>query len=155
MVYNGTLEVGKLGTRLPALVTRGAAKMVLQQFFSSLAEQVDAKKREQVRENEEQAGVSVIRQAGGDIVILPPLLAMRRGERGSVSQTLARWLGLGAGDPEQEALWGRRFSPAWFACWLFSVGVGGHTPAEALDELDTVDELSIPDWRSLRPATTP
>jgi len=30
--------------------------MVLQQFFSSLAEQVDAKKREQVRENEETGG---------------------------------------------------------------------------------------------------
>src|SRR5206468_3712091 len=81
LVYNGTLEFGRLGTRLPSLVARGAAKMLLQQFFSALADQVRANRNAQESARVGQAvkteelggaGVSVIRQAGGNIVILPP-----------------------------------------------------------------------------------
>jgi len=138
LVYNGMLEFGRLGTRLPSLVARGAAKMLLQQFFSALADQVRANRNargaewvEQAVKTEELAGagVSVIRQAGGNIVILPPPPLAQQVESSSISQTLVRWFGLGAGDYEQEVLWARRLRQAgMLSVLLLLVWVGTRIP---------------------------
>lgn len=94
IAYNGTLHLSKLATPLPIPVIKGAAKMLIQQFFTSLAD-----------------GLSVTAHtpavtARGKIVLLPalPKPPLRHLPPRQMA-TIVRWLGLGTDDPAAQTQW--------------------------------------------------
>jgi carbon monoxide dehydrogenase subunit G len=114
IAYKGTLNLGKLGTLLPTAIVKGTAKMLIQQFFTALADHLRAKVPVQIiASSEEGEYTSIVKQPGGEIVILPPFVPPLEEEAQlTLSRTPLRSVvhrfGLGAGDPVQEALWERR-----------------------------------------------
>jgi carbon monoxide dehydrogenase subunit G len=109
ITYKGSISLSKRGMRVSPVVAKGAAKLLLQQFFTVLAEQLRLQTTIQEVDTEELAGATVIRQAGGDIVVLPRVTADEpQEERRSLSQVIARFLGLGGGNPDEEERWAQR-----------------------------------------------
>lgn len=87
IAYKGTLHLSKLAAPLPIPVIKGAAKMLIQQFFTSLADRLSASAR-----------TSAV-TARGKIVLLPAL------PKPTLQMTIVRWLGLGTDDPAARAQW--------------------------------------------------
>jgi len=94
IAYKGTLHLSKLATPLPIPVIKGAAKMLIQQFFTSLAD-----------------GLSVTAHtpavtARGKIVLLRdlPEPTLRHLPPRQMA-TILRWLGLSTDDPVARAQW--------------------------------------------------
>ncbi len=109
ITYKGSITLSKRGLRVSPAVVKGAAKLLLQQFFTVLAEQLRLQYSPQIVATEELAGATVIRQSGGDIVLLPRVTADEaQEERAPIFRTIVRFLGLGGGDPEEEDRWIRR-----------------------------------------------
>jgi carbon monoxide dehydrogenase subunit G len=101
--YKGKLNLGKIAATLPTPVVRGAAKLLIQQFFSALADHLrTANPTPAVAIGEHVRGITTLEQPGGKIVILPA------SPRSTFLETIVRRLGLGAGDPAAEALWVNR-----------------------------------------------
>jgi carbon monoxide dehydrogenase subunit G len=101
--YKGKLNLGKIDATLPTPVVRGAAKLLIQQFFSALADHLrTANPTPAVAIGEHVRGITTLEQPGGKIVILPA------SPRSTFLETIVRRLGLGAGDPAAEALWVNR-----------------------------------------------
>lgn len=119
--YEGTLHLSTLGEPLPAPVVKGAAKLLLQQFFTSLAEQLAA------------AGGSLtvaVKPDRGKIVLLG---RPRRGGEGlprpALLGTVVRRLGLGAGNPVAEAQWADRIKRVGILLGLLLlVWIGSRVP---------------------------
>ena len=113
IAYKGTLNLSKLGTLLPSAIVKGTAKLLIQQFFTALADHLRAKIPAQVAASEEPKGASIIKQPLGDIVILPPAATLAQ-ETSKLPpsytslQSIVHRFGLGGGDPVQEALWEAR-----------------------------------------------
>jgi len=100
IAYKGKLNLGKLGTSLPTPVIRGAAKLLIQQFFTALADHLrTASPTPAVTTGEYARGITTLEQPGGKIVILPA------SPRSTFLETIVRRVRLGAGDPAAEALW--------------------------------------------------
>jgi len=98
LTYKGTLAINRRGTQLSPAVTRGAAKFLMQQFFSALANQLHTNTpSEDVMGSNRQNGHQ-------DIFISLPEGATPT----SVAQGIAHRLGLGADDPLQERIWANR-----------------------------------------------
>src|SRR5207248_6250305 len=72
IAYKGTLNLGKLGTLLPTAIVKGTAKMLIQQFFTALADSLRAKVPVQMLASEEVEDVAPIKHSGGDSPILSP-----------------------------------------------------------------------------------
>ncbi len=109
VAYNGSITLNKRGMRVSQALVKGAAKLLVQQFFTVLAEQLRLQNISRTVASDEIAGARVIRQSGGDIVILPRVTSETpQEERRSISQLIARFLGLGGGDPDEEELWAQR-----------------------------------------------
>jgi carbon monoxide dehydrogenase subunit G len=109
ITYKGSITLSKRGMRVSPVVVKGAAKLLLQQFFTVLAEQLRVQNSPHVVETEELAGPTVIRQASGDIVVLPRVTAEEpQEERRTIEQIIARFLGLGGGNPDEEERWAQR-----------------------------------------------
>jgi carbon monoxide dehydrogenase subunit G len=110
ITYKGSITLSKLGMDVSPTVEKGAAKLLLQQFFTVLAEQLRLQSIPRTVASEEIAGAAVIRQAGGDIVILPRVTDEPRQEeeRVPISHTIIRFLGLGGDDPDEEERWAQR-----------------------------------------------
>jgi len=102
VAYNGKLNLGKPGMSLPAAVVKGAAKLLIQQFFTSLADQLRANGRIPTITEEHANGIATLEQPGGKIVILPAAA------RPTLLESIVRRVGLGAGDPTAETQWVRR-----------------------------------------------
>lgn len=90
VAYKGTLHLGKLGTPLPVPLVKGTTKLLIQQFFTSLADKLPAKAH---------TPAATAGQARGKIVLLPAL------PQPTLLRMVVRRLGLGAGDPAAEAQW--------------------------------------------------
>ncbi len=102
LTYKATLTINKRGTRLsPAVtrgaVTRGAAKLLIQQFFTVLADQVHTDK---VSLTEEVVGSN----GHQDIFIS----ASASSTLAPITHGIVHLLRLGANDPLQEAIWASR-----------------------------------------------
>jgi carbon monoxide dehydrogenase subunit G len=112
ITYDGSITLSKRGMRVSPALVKGAAKLLLQQFFTVLAEQLRLQNIPRTVEtvaSDEIAGARVIRQSGGDIVILPRVTdETPQEERRPISQRIARFLGLGGGDPDEEERWAQR-----------------------------------------------
>lgn len=119
--YNATLTWQNEGTT-PQTVTRGAAKLLMQQFFHNLATQL----------REQHGEVSLVAQAqrvNGNILILPPELKHEKRRVPTVSQLVVRLLRLGKGDHVQEDIWEERVRRGLLvAGFLFLVWIGTRLP---------------------------
>ncbi len=95
LIYRGTLAINRRGTQLSPAVTTGAAKFLMQQFFSALANQLhtETPSEEVVGSNGHQ-----------DIFISLPEGATPT----PIAQGIVHRIGLGAGDPLQEKIWANR-----------------------------------------------
>ncbi|MHB8597456.1 MAG: CoxG family protein [Ktedonobacteraceae bacterium] len=130
--YKGTVNLGKLATLLPTPVVKGATKLLIQQFFLALADQLRVIHP-----------VSVIEARSGDGRIGESdnkLVAQANGHNGEDARAEAvaptkfihrvvRRLGIGEGDLEQELLWVQRVRRyGVIAGLLFLVWVGTRLP---------------------------
>jgi carbon monoxide dehydrogenase subunit G len=106
VAYEGTLHLSKAETPLPAQMVKGAAKLLIEQFFTSLSEQLSA--------TVHTIAVTVRADRGKIVLLRPPVGMPLAGSRRSqvyrpLQPTLLvgmlRRLGLGAGDPIAEAKW--------------------------------------------------
>lgn len=106
--YRGNITLGKRGARLPSVMIKGAAKLLLQQFFAALSEQVHLYRNTSVTTPQESADAGVVTQ---QIVVLPQLPEIQTApvqEEKSILLSITRLLGLGNGDPVQEGRWATR-----------------------------------------------
>lgn len=131
--YKGTVNPGKLATLLPSPVVKGATKLLIQQFFLALADQLRVMQPVSVveagsgRSNED--GNRLVAQFGrsnedgshaeAETLVAPPTFVHR----------IVRLLGIGEGDIEQELLWAQRVRRyGIIAGLLFLVWVGTRLP---------------------------
>jgi len=130
ITYKGTLTISKRGTRLSPTVTKGAAKLLLQQFFTALSDQLRA---DNTTSTEEVVAAEVIKQPGGDIVILPPAATAEDTRSAPIAQKIVHLLGLGADDPVQEEIWTNRIRRIGFVSgFLLLVWIGTRLPRKRL-----------------------
>lgn len=108
IAYTGTVTLGKLGARLPGSAAKGAAKLLIQQFFTALAEQLRTTSHAKVVPMQEAEWASIIKQPGGNIVVMPPSVAAEPQEKPTFVRAIVNWLALGGNDPVQQAQWERR-----------------------------------------------
>ncbi|HLX40736.1 MAG TPA: SRPBCC domain-containing protein, partial [Ktedonobacteraceae bacterium] len=136
--YKGTVNLGKLATLLPPPVVKGAAKLLIQQFFLALADQL------RVMHPISVGGAGGMR----DGEIGAKLLAQVGGSNGeghhTETETLAapmtfihkivRLLGIGEGDSEQELLWVQRVQRYGIIVGLlFLVWIGTRLPRRLMN----------------------
>lgn len=121
IAYRGTLHLSKLAMPLPIPVIKGAAKMLIQQFFTSLADRLSATAR------------TPAVTARGKIVLLPAL------PQPTLLRTAVRRLGLGAGDPVAEAQWADRIKRGGIVLGLLLlVWIGSRIVPKSMEFSDTV-----------------
>jgi carbon monoxide dehydrogenase subunit G len=111
IAYKGSLVPEKPG-QLPPVMVKGTAKLLIQQFFTSLASQLRVYGEEPIVTAEEVGEATIVRRPAGDIVILPPVATPEVAEKTTLTLALVRLLGLGAGDPAQETRWEKRIRSA-------------------------------------------
>ncbi len=130
--YKGTINLGKLATLLPAPVVKGATKLLIQQFFLALADQLRV--IHPVSVLEVGSGDSRIGKSSSDLEVQ----ANRSDGEGYraeavASTTFIHWavrrLGIGEGDLEQELVWVQRVRRyGVIAGLLFLIWVGTRLP---------------------------
>jgi uncharacterized protein len=143
--YTGTLHLDSSGEVVPTTLARGAAKLLIQQFFTALDDQLQASNPREadfaaVVERYDLYGVAGTvgkRSKNGvilkrDNVATTPLQSpsiVATSEQRGVFHTLVHLLGLGHGEPEQEQLWTRRLRrTSTIASLLFLVWLGTRLP---------------------------
>ncbi len=126
IAYRGSLALQKTSALLRPTLVKGAAKLLIQQFFTGLADQLRAR---QVQVVEAQAGEQGKERVAGDIVLLSPGSAAPAFSMQSIFQKVVHRMQLGAGDPMREARWARRLQRISFIAGLvFLVWVGTRLP---------------------------
>lgn len=142
VAYKGTLNAGKLATLLPPPLVQGAAKLLIQQFFTGLAEYLRTLNRVEVTVSIagmqngdifEQEDREALEMAPGEAAarrgFFPPLSALFPAERTSLLLTVVQRLGLGKGNPVEEARWAERVRRLGFVMTLLAlVWVGTRLP---------------------------
>ncbi len=124
ITYKGSLHVGKRNSRLAPTVIKGAAKLLIQQSFALLSEQARASR------NGHEAEKVYVKEHRNKEKSLADLTAAVR--RKASWQTVAHRLRLGANDPVQEKIWGRRVKRASSAAGLLLlIWVGTRLPRTA------------------------
>jgi hypothetical protein len=111
IAYKGTVNLGKLATLLPAALVKGTAKLLIQQFFTALADHLRAKVPVSVGAAEGIESASLVKQP--DTAILSPSASpvqepIKTTASHTLLSTLVQRVGLGAGNPVQEVLWEMR-----------------------------------------------
>jgi len=105
VAYRGSLTIGKPSTLLPPSVVKGTAKLLIQQFFTSLALHMSG--LSQITSHEETTNTSIVKQSHGNVIVLPPPPAIGN-ISGSIAHAIVRRLRLGTGNPTEEARWETR-----------------------------------------------
>jgi carbon monoxide dehydrogenase subunit G len=122
--YKGALEVGPQDTRSPQSVVKGAAKLLIQQFFIALANQLHDSVHPRRDVAEEEIIIVQEQPATSDA---EPLVGQTPFTK--VILTIMRAFKVGAGDKVQEALWLSRMRLlGLLAGLLFLVWVGTRLP---------------------------
>jgi uncharacterized protein len=142
--YKGTLNPGRLVTLLPPPLVQGAAKLLIQQFFTELAEYLRTLNRVEVTasiaglqngDSADQESIEVLEipaiseQVSRKRRFFPPLSVPFPAGRSSLLLSVVRRLGLGEGDPAQEARWAERVRRFGFIFTLLALAwVGTRLP---------------------------
>ena len=124
ITYKGTLKLGKIGTLVPSSVARGAAKLLIQQFFTSLEEQLRliSTSANDVYVAEETVHVSTVKRTSSPH-------AVRSKATPTMLQRVVHLLRLGSGNPMQEEQWTNRIRRvSTISALLFLVWVGTRLP---------------------------
>jgi hypothetical protein len=128
IAYKGDLTLQKTSTLLYPSLLKGAAKLLIQQFFTALADHLRTRPATVVEAAPEARSSS--NGILGNIVVLPSggAAAVAFSMRG-IFQKVAHRIRLGAGDPVRETRWARRLQRASFiAGLLFLIWVGTRLP---------------------------
>jgi carbon monoxide dehydrogenase subunit G len=111
VAYTGTIHLASMQQSTPTTLARGAAKLLIQQFFTALDEQLSV----------------------NDITIFPPQsssISTHYKQKG-LFYTFIRLLKLGDGEPEQEQIWARRLRRASaISSLLLLVWIGTRLPRQ-------------------------
>lgn len=128
IAYQATLTYSKQEVLLPPKLVKGAAKLLIQQFFTTLATQLPAKGHRRVINTESLEEIHGNGRVKGKIILrLPHVTANPATE--SIFSKIVRRFGLGAGDYEQEQHWERLLRNAsMFLGFLLLVWIGMHLP---------------------------
>ncbi|GAC1394682.1 MAG: hypothetical protein NVS4B11_27450 [Ktedonobacteraceae bacterium] len=127
-IYKGTIQLNKLGTQLQATVVKGAVKLLVQQLFTALEEQLwqHRAKEKTVKVEAELINITTVQRAA------PPSRFRRNQEKtrpASLLQRIVHLLRLGKGEFAQEEQWTQRIRRASYASMLlFLVWVGTRLP---------------------------
>jgi uncharacterized protein len=124
VAYKGNLNIGKLGTLLPPPLVKGTAKLLLQQFFTALAEHLRTLPRS--------ASTIGVTENGQDrITPSEEHTAIRatEAEPTTLLQTVVHQLKLGGGDQTLEEQWINRIRRVGVVCGLLLlVWIGTRLP---------------------------
>lgn len=130
VAYSGTLNPGKIGAFLPPSLVKGTIKILIQQFFTSLAEQLRAAGRDKSSPYEHDATAQE-----EDRATMSPALSNGRMPIESYSHAptrlhmLVHQLGLGDNDPLLEEQWVVRLKRIGaFSALLLLVWIGTRLP---------------------------
>lgn len=118
VIYKGTLTLNKRGTRLIPAVTKGAVKLLIQQFFTSLSDQlrVDHTNIEEDRWD-----------APTDDALMHSIPAPEVSS--SLIYKIVRFLGIGKGNVLQEEIWAERIRRiSLLSGFLLLVWIGTRLP---------------------------
>ncbi len=119
VVYKGTLSLSKHGTRLTPTVTKGAVKLLLQQFFTALSDQLRRDHPDLPEDGTNVASDIIIRHS---IPVEPRVSS-------SLANKIVRVLGLGKDDALQEEIWTERIRRAGLISgFLLLVWIGTRLP---------------------------
>jgi carbon monoxide dehydrogenase subunit G len=132
IAYRGELKQDRRNSLLPPAVLKGAAKLLIQQFFAALAFHLVAHPSTTPIDMGTSATGSVIQQSGGTITVLPPELSAQPelpAQHTTLLQTLLHWSRLGDDDPQEVVHWETRIRRlGLIAGLLFLVWVGTRIP---------------------------
>lgn len=151
VVYSGALNTGKISALLPPALVKGAVKILVQQFFANVAEQLRTTQEPlaAISDNdasEAQEGYGYIEERAGWIegygredgdralVAFEEPVENAAGTAGrTLLHRLVRLTGLGQRDPVQEARWVERFKRfGAFSILLLLVWIGTRLPRRLL-----------------------
>lgn len=106
VAYKGTLTLSATTTQFHPTLVKGAIKLLIQQCFTALAADIHAYQVAEIATRPgEYPGSSQVR---GSIVVLPSANKQARPAPINIFTYGARFLHLGEGDPQQEAVWAQR-----------------------------------------------
>lgn len=148
VTYSGALNAGKMSALLPPALVRGAVKILVQQFFANVAEQLrttpeplsplsfyDASEAQEgyIEENDEWVGE--YGREDGDYAVAPfrEPVESETGAAQTFMHRLVRLSGLGQHDPVLEEQWVERFKRfGAFSVLLLLVWIGTRLPRRLL-----------------------
>lgn len=128
--YQGDLQFGGQDADVSPLVMKGAAKLLVQEGFTYLAEQLRTERQSGIMMgNGHRSGNAVLmRQEKGDVMVIPAQQAKEQAPA-SFTHSLVKRLHLGEDDPVQEEMWVRRVQRTGIVAGLiFLVWVGTRLP---------------------------
>ncbi len=128
VAYKGTINLGKLGTLLPAPVVKGTARLLLNQFFTALADYLRT-----LHPVSAPAGTSSTDYASSLARPTPPAeqydFRVAAPAQSSLLHSAVHTLHLGEGDPDVEDVWVQRIKRTGIICGLLIlVWVGTRLP---------------------------
>ena len=136
VAYTGTLNPGKIGTLRPPSLVKGTIKILIQQFFTSLAEQLRTTTGA-IHLVPTFEGVEAQEEYDDERAISGPYNGRTGVEASSPARTalhtLVRLIGLGSHDPVQEELWVTRLKRLGaFSALLLLMWIGTRLPRRLL-----------------------
>ncbi len=129
ITYHGTLNLHKHGAFIPPALGKGAAKLFIQQCFTALADHIHKNNARQELRTEGTEEIAVVKQPGGDIVILPTSVRHEHAPAQSMFGNIVHLLKLGASDPIQAEKWEQRLRRiSIISGLLFLIWIGTRLP---------------------------
>jgi carbon monoxide dehydrogenase subunit G len=106
ITYKGTVTDSKRGMLLPPKLVKGAAKLLIQQFFTTLATQLPVKEyRQPLNETHREESIPHNGRIRGKLPLPFSHTIAEHRITPRIFSTIVHLLGLGAGDNEQEQRW--------------------------------------------------
>ena len=129
IAYTGTLHAGKVGAFLPTPLVKGTIKVLIQQFFTSLAEQLRATGRDKSSPYEYDTTAEEQDEASLSPALSNGRTSVESSSRPTRLHMLVHQLGLGDNDPLLEDQWVTRLKRfGTFSALLLLVWIGMRLP---------------------------
>jgi carbon monoxide dehydrogenase subunit G len=128
VTYKGSIQLNKVGARLQATVVRGAVKLLAQQFFTMLAEQLWQQRATKNTVEVEEEIINIVTVQRSPAAPHPHINRAKR-QAPTLLHRIVHLLRLGKGNPVQEERWTQRIRRTSYASMLlFLVWVGTRIP---------------------------